>query len=74
MIITSKISTSDHTDMAASERSAFDDVLRGRKILDVENFWDLLGNSSFSGLKDDIRRVSAWLDLMLGKVSGGLPS
>ncbi|KAL8930132.1 MAG: hypothetical protein Q9208_000749 [Pyrenodesmia sp. 3 TL-2023] len=74
IIIASKISTSDHVGTATAEEMAFDGILKGKKVAEIESFGDLLGKSSSSSAAyrgDDVCRVSKWLDLMLGKTSGG---
>ncbi|KAL8719625.1 MAG: hypothetical protein Q9225_003399 [Loekoesia sp. 1 TL-2023] len=73
VIISSKISISEPTALASSEEREFDRVLNGKRVIDIDSFSDLLGKVSLPGLQDDIRRISAWLDLMLGKASNDSP-
>lgn len=69
-ILSSKISTSDQPNTAASEELAFDAILKGRNVTEIESFWDILSQSSSSvSLGDDVRKISDWLDIMLGKAS-----
>ncbi|KAL9604930.1 MAG: hypothetical protein Q9219_000118 [cf. Caloplaca sp. 3 TL-2023] len=63
-IISSQISTSEDPGIVASERTAFDEILRDKQVQDLESFWDVLGKVSE---EDAVRRVAAWLDLMMGK-------
>lgn len=70
VIISSKISTSKHVDIASSERVEFDSVLKEKRVMDIDTFRDLMEKASLPGLQDDARRVSGWLDLMLGKEPG----
>ncbi|KAI4178141.1 MAG: hypothetical protein L6R41_008526, partial [Letrouitia leprolyta] len=70
IIISSRISLSENATTASSEQTAFDAVLKDKKIMDIDNFWDVLGKKvSTLEQEDGTRRVSAWLDLMLGKAS-----
>lgn len=71
VITSSKISTSPHANIASSERAAFDHILKDQKLIHIDHFRDLLRKASLTGLKEDSRRVSAWLDLKLGKASDG---
>ncbi|KAL8931355.1 MAG: hypothetical protein Q9211_007025 [Gyalolechia sp. 1 TL-2023] len=73
VIISSKISLSEHPDAASSEQTAFDHALKGNKVANIRTFWEIFGTVSTTGLEDDTRRISAWLDLMLGKESDFAP-
>ncbi len=56
--------------MAAVEELAFDAVLKGRNVAKIKSFWDILSRSSASAsLGDDVRKISKWLDVMLGKTA-----
>ncbi|KAL8919877.1 MAG: hypothetical protein Q9172_004782 [Xanthocarpia lactea] len=68
VIISSTISLSTHPNNAASEREQFDTVLKNTRISKTNSFRELLGERvSLSGQAEDVGRVGAWLDLMLGK-------
>lgn len=73
VIISSKISLSEDATAASSEHAAFDQLLKDKKVIDIPSFWDVLGETSTSEQEGSIRRVSAWLDLMMGKASGFNP-
>ncbi|KAL8992566.1 MAG: hypothetical protein Q9188_007559, partial [Gyalolechia gomerana] len=65
VIISTKISLSEHAGDASSEQIAFNQVLKDKKVIDMDHFWDVLGTACAPGREDGTRRVSAWLDLML---------
>ncbi|KAL8931519.1 MAG: hypothetical protein Q9216_007174, partial [Gyalolechia sp. 2 TL-2023] len=69
VIISSKISSSERTSDTFSEQTAFDHVLKDKKVTDIDRFWDVLQHACAPGREDDTRQISAWLDLMLGKIS-----
>ncbi|KAL8906935.1 MAG: hypothetical protein Q9171_006068 [Xanthocarpia ochracea] len=68
VIISSTISLSSDPNNAALEREQFDTVLKNNRIIKINSFRELLGERvSLSGQQQDVDRVGAWLDLMLGK-------
>ncbi|KAL9010668.1 MAG: hypothetical protein Q9173_004418 [Seirophora scorigena] len=77
LITSTRISTSSSS---STQQQHFDSKLRGRKIAEITSFDDVLGGKTTFGVgrrwgseeeggeeEDEVRRVSAWLDLMLGK-------
>ena len=71
IITSSRISFSDNPTAALKENRIFDDVLRDKKMIEINGFHGLLKPLAPFEKRHDIRRLSAWLDVMLGK-SGGL--
>lgn len=70
VIISSKICISEQPEIAEVEQQLFDFALKNYKVIKIASFWDVLGKiESLSGRIREIRRISAWLDLMLGKDS-----
>ncbi|KAL8681684.1 MAG: hypothetical protein Q9186_002201 [Xanthomendoza sp. 1 TL-2023] len=70
VVISSRISVSEHPDIAASESKLFDSVLKDCRIARIRSFWDILGGiDSLSRQMHNVRRIAAWLDQMLGKES-----
>ncbi|KAL8733077.1 MAG: hypothetical protein Q9181_003715 [Wetmoreana brouardii] len=68
-ITSSRISLSEDADVAVRQESMFHSALWGYRIWELDSFWEVLESRlpPDTEQKEDIRRVSAWLDLMLGK-------
>ncbi|KAL8698205.1 MAG: hypothetical protein Q9201_006703 [Fulgogasparrea decipioides] len=68
-ITSSRVSLSEDVEVAARQESIFSNALNGHKIWEINSFWEVLESHLPPEIeqKEDVRRVSAWLDLMLGK-------
>ncbi|KAL8711630.1 MAG: hypothetical protein Q9220_004040 [cf. Caloplaca sp. 1 TL-2023] len=68
-ILSTQISISGHPEAASSEQAMFDNLLRDVKIMHVDSFWDLLRKAPLPTQQQraELRAVSRWLNLMLGK-------
>ncbi|KAL8823494.1 MAG: hypothetical protein Q9170_008356 [Blastenia crenularia] len=74
IILSSNISISEDADAAASEIIAFDSALKDKKVADIDTFLTPLGKASLPNREGDTHRISAWLDLILGKTSDYSPT
>ncbi|KAL8635793.1 MAG: hypothetical protein Q9228_006752 [Teloschistes exilis] len=73
VIIEARISLFE--DARSAEEATFAGILEKKRIMEVENFWDLFENLSehdrsfVVNMEQEIRHICAWLDLMLGKIT-----
>ncbi|KAL8767040.1 MAG: hypothetical protein Q9209_006334 [Squamulea sp. 1 TL-2023] len=68
IIIANNITLSTDPNTAAAEQEQFSSVLNGSRIIKIDSFRELLGEKVYlPGQERDVRRVGAWLDMMLGK-------
>ncbi|KAI4092118.1 MAG: hypothetical protein L6R37_007622 [Teloschistes peruensis] len=73
VIIETRISLTE--DARSAEEATFAGIFEKKRIMEVENFWDLFENLSerdqsfVVNMEQEIRHICAWLDLMLGKIT-----
>ena len=63
-IDSAQISFSADRKLAGSETSSFEEILKGMRIHDIEDFYPIL-RQSVMGSQDDIMSISHWLNTML---------
>ncbi|KAI4252295.1 MAG: hypothetical protein LQ352_004372 [Teloschistes flavicans] len=73
IIIETRVSLSE--DARSTEEAVFARIFEKKRIMEVENFWDLCQNLSEAdqsmvvNMEQDVRHICDWLDLMLGKIA-----